>query len=66
MVNSVTNDTHLSLQGKCIISTRPAGKSYELSQLLNNYGASLLELPMIELTEIKCEDSECKNSWQLR
>lgn len=38
------------LKGKVFISTRPYGKSKELSDLLNSQEASLYELPMIELT----------------
>ncbi|MGC9352437.1 MAG: uroporphyrinogen-III synthase [Mariniphaga sp.] len=39
----------LPLQNKLFISTRPAGASDELSHLLNEAGASLLEFPLIEI-----------------
>lgn len=39
----------LTLQNKLFISTRPAGTSGELSRLLNETGASLLEFPLIEI-----------------
>ncbi|WP_372946819.1 uroporphyrinogen-III synthase [Mariniphaga sp.] len=39
----------LPLQNKLFISTRPAGTSGELSRLLHEAGASLLEFPLIEI-----------------
>lgn len=37
------------LKGKTFISTRPAGKSEELKELFHQHGASLVEMPMIEI-----------------
>ena len=56
MTDVAQRDLSLRLKGKCIISTRPFGKSEELARLLKAYGAELLELPMIELTETKCDE----------
>lgn len=39
----------IALRDKIVISTRPKGKSEELAQLLDKQGATLLELPMIEI-----------------
>ncbi len=41
------------LSGKVIISTRPKGKSIELQLLFEKEGATVIELPMIELSSIK-------------
>ena len=39
------------LNGKVFISTRPQGKSKDLQNLLQKHGATLYEMPMIELSE---------------
>ncbi len=41
------------LSGKVFISTRPFGKSKELQLLFEKEGASVIELPMIDLSAIK-------------
>ncbi len=41
------------LSGKVFISTRPSGKSKELQLLFEKEGASVIELPMIDLSVIK-------------
>jgi uroporphyrinogen-III synthase len=46
------------LQNKIFISTRPAGKSTELRELLNIYGAELLEMPMIEVMSVELTENE--------
>ena len=56
MVESFRKDIAVSLKGKCFISTRPVGKSNEIKVLLEKYEAKLFELPMIELSELDCDD----------
>ncbi|SMO85669.1 Uroporphyrinogen-III synthase [Saccharicrinis carchari] len=53
-------DASTLLNGKCFITTRPYGKSKELADILQKYGARLLELPMIELSESECDEKECE------
>ncbi|MGQ1786211.1 MULTISPECIES: uroporphyrinogen-III synthase [unclassified Saccharicrinis] len=60
MVDSPQKKTTVSLKGRCFISTRPPGKSNELRDLLKQHGAELLEFPMIELSELEC-DEVCKD-----
>lgn len=50
----------LPLQNKLFISTRPAGTSGELSRLLHEAGASLLEFPLIEIkaTTLSSEEKQ--------
>ncbi len=44
-----------SLQHKLFISTRPEGQSDELKRLLAAEGADLLEMPLIEIRQLKLE-----------
>lgn len=53
-------NTEAILNGKCFVTTRPYGKSTELAEILNGYGAKLMELPMIELSEMECDEEECE------
>jgi uroporphyrinogen-III synthase len=48
----------LPLQNKLFISTRPAGTSGELSRLLHEAGASLLEFPLIEIKPASLSSEE--------
>lgn len=48
----------LPLQNKLFISTRPAGTSGELSRLLHEAGASLLEFPLIEIKSAPLSSKE--------
>lgn len=60
MLKMSQKNTRALLNGKCFITTRPYGKSTELAEMLSGYGAELLELPMIELSEVECDEEECK------
>ena len=60
MLKVSQRNTEAILNGKCFITTRPYGKSTELAEMLSGYGAQLLELPMIELSEVECDEEECK------
>ncbi len=55
MLDSAHQKTTVTLHGKTFISTRPFGKSEELNGILKKYGAKLIEFPMIELSEKKCD-----------
>lgn len=46
------------LQGKYFISTRPAGKSQQIKQFFNQFGAELKEFPMIEIRPCKLSRHE--------
>jgi len=46
------------LQNKLFISTRPAGTSDELSRLLNEAGATILEFPLIEIKPSNLSNEE--------
>lgn len=46
------------LEGKTFISTRPAGKSEELKALFHHHGASLIEMPMIEIHMAQLSSAE--------
>ena len=48
------------LQNKVFISTRPIGKSGELSRILMEYGGEVLELPMIEIHSRLLTNKETK------
>ncbi|TLX73422.1 uroporphyrinogen-III synthase [Labilibacter sediminis] len=54
------------LNGKIIISTRPQGKSKDLQELLQKHGATLYELPMIELSGSQNTDEINKVLKQLK
>lgn len=60
MIDAQRKSTQVDLAGKCFISTRPLGRSDELRLLLQQYGAQLYDLPMIELSEIVCQDESAK------
>lgn len=60
MLNAALKHKEDSLAGKCFVSTRPVGKSEELKECLGKYGAELLELPMIELSEVNCNEKACE------
>lgn len=52
------SDENNLLAGKTFISTRPAGKSKELSDLLSAQGATLLEMPTIEIHPVQLSDQD--------
>ena len=60
MLKVSQRNTEAILNGKCFITTRPYGKSIHLAEILSGYGAQLLELPMIELSEVACDEHECE------
>jgi len=57
MLNSVNTKMAVSLKGKCFISTRPEGKSKELKDALHKLNAELIEFPMIELSQLECNNA---------
>lgn len=60
MLKVSRKNTGVILNGKCFITTRPHGKSTDLDKILRGYGAQLMELPMIELSKVECDDEECE------
>ncbi|MBW6533430.1 MAG: uroporphyrinogen-III synthase [Mariniphaga sp.] len=54
------------LQNKIFISTRPAGRSDELSLLLNEAGATVLEFPLIQIKAATLSNEEKKHFSRLK
>jgi len=54
----VNKEANRLLTGKTFISTRPAGRSAKLQEILGNHGAVLIEMPMIEIrkTQLSIND----------
>ena len=46
------------MEGETFISTRPAGRSERLRELLGKYGADLIEMPMIDIRSAGLSDYE--------
>lgn len=55
MVNKGSNRL---LTGKTFISTRPAGRSAKLQEILGSHGAVLIEMPMIEIRKARLSINE--------
>ena len=46
------------MEGETFISTRPAGRSESLRELLEKHGADLIEMPMIDIRSARLSDDE--------
>ncbi len=49
---------HKILEGKTIISTRPANRANDLAELIKTEGGDLIQLPLIELSEVDNNETQ--------
>lgn len=55
---AITDEIKAVLSGKVFVATRPKGKSYGMQTLCKEVGATLLELPTIEVSALPLKSSE--------